>query len=181
MFEESEILLTIAQLAIGVAGFSGIAVVFKRKPGPFSQVEVYRIALLFANAAAAMFVSLLAFPLHLILEQPDRVWRLCSAFTAVFSAAFAYYMLRNAFRLYRRIPQLFNWYFMSFTSSLHAGNVLLQLANVLGAFGTRKSAIFIFGMMWLLLHSMLQFGRILFVQPAGLEPEPEEQPRVAAE
>jgi hypothetical protein len=183
MFEESEILLTIAQLAIGVAGFSGIAVVFKRKPGPLSDAEVYRVALLFANATAAMFISLITFPLHLIFNDAANVWRVGSAITALFSALFVNWMLRHAFRLYRRVPQLFNLYFMSSMASGHVLNAMLQLGNVFGLFGRRSSAIFIVGMLWLLLHSTFQFGRILFVQPAGLESEhaPDEQVKVAAE
>jgi hypothetical protein len=173
MLDESEILLTISQLAIGVAGFSGIAVVFKRKPGPLSDAEVYRVALLFANATAAMFIPLFAFPLHLLLASPTSVWRVCSAITALFSAIFVFWMLRHALRLFRRIPQLFNLYFMGFMSSGHIINVVVQAANVFGLWGARQSAVFMLGVLWLLFHSMLQFGRILFVQPPGLEPEPE--------
>jgi hypothetical protein len=100
--------------------------------------------------------------------ESEILMRWCSPLTALFSAAFLYYMLGRGSHLYRHIPQLFNGHFMIFTTSLHTFNVLIQLGNVVGLFGSKQSAIFTFGVLWLLFHSMLQLGRILFVQPAGL-------------
>src|SRR4051812_32229164 len=105
---ETEILTTIAQLAIGVAGFSGVAIAFKRQPGKLIDVEAYRIAILFSNAFAAMFISLLPFPLHALYAGGSSVWRIGSAVIAIFTAFFLNYYLRKTRRFRREIPQLFH-------------------------------------------------------------------------
>lgn len=163
--DETEILTTIAQLAIGVAGFSGVAIAFKRQPGKLVDVEAFRIAILFSNAFAAMFISLLPFPLHAIFNGADTVWRMGSGVIAIFTAFFLKYYLGKTRRFRREIPELFNPIQLVMTRSGHVCNILLQTANAAGLFRDKQSAVFIFGILWLLFHSTFQFGRMLFVQP----------------
>ena len=162
---ETDILTTIAQLAIGVAGFSGIAIAFNRQPGKLIDVEAYRIAILFANAFAAMFISLLPFPLYYLFDDLETVWRLGSAVIAIFTTFFLNYYLRRTRRFRREVPQLFNTFQLFLTRIGHIVNLCVQVASAAGVFAARHSAVFLFGVLWLLFHSTFQFGRILFVQP----------------
>ncbi len=160
-----ELLVAVAQLALGVAGFSGIAMYFKRKPGPLTQIEVYRIAILFFNSFAAMFLSLVPFPLQAFGLSGPTVWRLGSGLMAVFELMFLYYYLPRSQRYLRQVPELFNRYSLVLTYTGGIGNLALQSANALGVTGPRPAAIFMLGTLWLLFHATFQFGRILFVQP----------------
>jgi hypothetical protein len=172
----TELLVAVAQLALGVAGFSGIAIYFKRRPGRLSEIEVYRIAILFLNSGAAMFLSLVPFPLQAFGLQPELLWRTCSAFMALFELSFFVYYLPHRRRYRRLMPSLFSRYSQVLTYSGGLGNLALQAANALGLAGRRPAAVYMLGALWLLFHATFQFGRILFVQPP-LEAEPEAEPR----
>ena len=172
-----ELLIAIAQIALGVAGFSGIAMYFKRKPGPLTNVEVYRIAILFLNSFAAVFLSLAPFPLQGFGFSAETTWRVGSALAAVFGFMFNAYYLVLSQRYRRQVPEIFNKYSMALTYSGSIGNTLLQALNALNLMGSRHEAIFMVGMLWLLFHATFQFGRILFIQP--LDEPPSQEPKHA--
>ena len=54
----SETLSTIAELALGLAGFTGVLVVLGRQPGRFSPAEGFRLAVLLVASLSALFLSL---------------------------------------------------------------------------------------------------------------------------
>src|SRR5262245_36853592 len=161
----SALLVVVAQLALGVAGFSGIAMYFKRRPGPLSEIEIYRIAILFLNSFAAMFSALVPFPLLAFGLSNVATWRTGSALVAVYELLFFLYYLPHSLRYRKRFPTLFNRYSLVLTYGGGFANLALQSASALGLAGTRYAAIFMVGTLWLLFHATFQFGRILFVQP----------------
>ena len=177
------LLVGIAQLALGVAGFSGIAMYFKRKPGPLTNVEVYRVAILFLNSFAALFLSLAPFPLQAFELSADTTWRVCSALVALFSIVFHAYYLPLSQRYRRQVPEIFNPYSMALTYSGGIGNTLLQLLNAFGLVSNHLDAVFMLGVIWLLFHATFQFGRILFIQPIDEPPshEPDHALAIAGE
>ena len=160
----TELLVAVAQLALGVAGFSGIAMYFKRRPGRLTDLEVYRIAILVFNSGAAMFLSLIPFPLQAFGLSSAVMWRTGSALMAVFEVAFHSFYLPRSQRYRRRIPELFNRYSLLFTYTGGLATLLLQSLNALGLAGSHHAAVFMLGLVWLLFHASFQFGRILFVQ-----------------
>jgi hypothetical protein len=160
----TELLVAVAQLALGVAGFSGIAMYFKRRPGRLTDIEVYRIAILVFNGGAAMFLALIPFPLQAFGLAPEVMWRTGSAVMAAFELSFLWYYLPRSQRYRRRIPELFSGYSLLFTYTGSMGTLLLQALNALGLAGPRHAAVFMLGLVWLLFHAAFQFGRILFVQ-----------------
>lgn len=172
----AELLVAVAQLALGVAGFSGIAMYFKRKPGRLTELEVYRIAILFLNSFAAMFISLVPFPLQAFGFSNAVVWRTCSALLAVFELAFLAYYIPRSQRYWRKVPELFSRRSMVLTYTGTFVNLAAQAANALGLAGGRHAAIFMVGTVWLLFHATFQFGRILFVQPGESGDHPGDRP-----
>ena len=177
------LLVGIAQLALGVAGFSGIAMYFKRKPGPLTNIEVYRVAILFLNSFAALFLSLAPFPLQAFELSADATWRISSGLVALFSIVFHAYYLPLSQRYRRQVPEIFNAYSMALTYSGGIGNTLLQLLNAFGLVSTHLDAVFMIGVIWLLFHATFQFGRILFIQPTDEPPshEPDHALAIAGE
>jgi hypothetical protein len=160
----AEILTTIAQLGVAVTGFSGIAIAFNRQPGRLSEVEAFRVSILFANGFAAVFLSLLPFAFFYLGWSEAVIWRTASAFAALFEVAFIASHFAPTRRFLREHRALFNLAHLLFTLCGHVINTIAQLLNALGIIEARLS-IFIFGLLWLLFHSAFQFGRILFVQP----------------
>ena len=51
-------LTAIAEVAIGLAGFSGVVVVLGRQPGEFTRVETGRLVVLLLSSLGAMFFAL---------------------------------------------------------------------------------------------------------------------------
>src|SRR5262245_46238546 len=138
----SALLVVVAQLALGVAGFSGIAIYFKRRPGPLTEIEIYRIAILFLNSFAAMFSALVPFPLVAFGLSSVATWRMGSALVAVYELPFFLYYLPHSLRYRKRFPSLFNRYSLVLTYGGGAGNLALQTASALGlaARATRPSS-----------------------------------------
>lgn len=163
----AETLTTIAQLAVGVSGFSGIAIAFNRQPGRLSEVEAYRVLLLFANSFSATFLALLPFAFSYLGWSDLAVWRTGNALCALFEIVFLATQFAPTRKLLRACPELFSLSQLWFITIGHTINGGLQLASALGFFAERSLSIFVFGLLWLLFHSIFQFGRILFVQPSS--------------
>ena len=161
----TEILTTIAQLAIGVIGFSGIAIAFNRQPGRLNDWEAFRVLILFANGFAAAFLSLLPFAFFYLDWSDAAVWRTSSGACALFEIVFLYAQTAPTRKMIGEHRELFNMALLALMISGHSLNTLLQVSNALGLVGSRTLPIFIFGVLWLLFQSVFQFGRILFVQP----------------
>lgn len=161
----AEILTTIAQLAVGVTGFSGIAIVFNRPPGRLNEFEAFRLLILFMNSLAAMFLSLIPFAFFYMRWNDTTIWRTGSALAALFEVAFLWMFLPSVRRFWRRYREVFNIAIFAFFASVHTINLALQSLSAGGWNGGRALSIFVFGLLWLLFHSAFQFGRIIFVQP----------------
>ena len=161
----AEILTTIAQLGVGVAGFSGIAIAFNRQPGRLSDVEAFRVIILFATSLAAVFLSLIPFALHYFGLPDFIVWRVSSGLCTLFEFIFVLSRVRPTRRFLREQPEIFSLPQLGFLIFGHIVNTVLQLGNTLDLFGRNHLALFLFGVLWLLFHGAFQFGRILFVQP----------------
>jgi hypothetical protein len=74
------VLNTLAEVAITLAGFSGVAVVFRlRGAQSWSPTELRVLWLLIGDSFLVLFFSLLPFPLALANWSHDALWGLCNA------------------------------------------------------------------------------------------------------
>jgi hypothetical protein len=74
------VLSTLAQVAITLAGFSGVAVVFRlRGAHSWSPTELRVLWFLIGDSFLVLFFSLLPFPLALANWSQDALWGLCNA------------------------------------------------------------------------------------------------------
>jgi hypothetical protein len=160
----AEILTTIAQLGIAVAGFSGIAIVFNRQPGGLTAFEAFRVSILFSNSFAAVFLALIPFGFFYLGWSQEIIWRTASGVCVLFEVAFIAVHAPWAREFLDAHRELFNLKLLTFVTCGHVINTFAQLVNALGITHAGLS-IFIFGLLWLLFHGAFQFGRILFVQP----------------
>jgi hypothetical protein len=140
----AEILTTIAQLGVAVAGFSGIAIVFNRQPGGLTGFEAFRVSLLFANSFTAVFLALIPFAFFYLGWRQDMIWRAASGICVVFEVGFIATHAPWAWRFLRVRREPFNLKLLTFVACGHLINAIAQLFNAFGMTEGRLS-IFIFG------------------------------------
>lgn len=162
-------LQTIAEISIGLAGFSGLIVALRRNPGPLTEVHKFRLRILLANTFAAMFLSLLP-DLLLSFRVPEgRIWFDSSASMLGFSLLFVIWLVTAGRRMARVVPEIFNWLiFYTFTAG-HVVVVMLQAAVMAGLIAGRAPGAFMLGLVWYLIHATFQFVRMLFILPRSPE------------
>jgi hypothetical protein len=74
------VLYTVAEVAITLAGFSGVVVVFRPQGAQgWSPMELRYLWFLIGDSLLVLFLALLPIPLGLARWSPDATWGLCSA------------------------------------------------------------------------------------------------------
>ena len=159
--EPGEALGIAAQIAVALAGFAGVVVVFRRESiHEWSLIDKFRLRLLLSNSILPLGLCMIGLLLLTIKPMPPGIWRLCSGFAFVVSLLFAITMTKILRRLDLRQIQrerTTRFAFYLFGAFGIAAN-LLQLYNTafLGAFWP-----FFAGIVFQLVTAMLQFARII--------------------
>jgi hypothetical protein len=162
-----EALSTIAQVGLGLAGFTGILVALGRTQTAFSRPEVLRLLLLLVSSFGAVFLALLPFALHESGVGDVACWRLSSAALAAFTSISLAYLGYQIRRHRSEFGQLFSAAVFVIIATGSVLMVVLQLVNALGLGSPPRSGSFLIGLLWLLFIASLQFARILFVRGPG--------------
>ncbi len=155
----------IAEIGIGLAGFSGLIVAFRKDAGPLTSVQKYRLQILLALAFGAMFLALLPELLHYMGVPPDRLWTLAGLVLTCYSVVFVIWWITASYRLKASVPEIFDWFAFSRMAAGHIIAVLLQLAVIFSLLDDTSPGPYLAALMWYLLHAVQQFTRMLFVQP----------------
>lgn len=162
--EPGEALSTAAQIAVALAGFAGVVVVFRRESvHDWSTLDKFRLRLLLANSILPLGLCMIALLLLTVEPTLTGVWRWCSG--AAFTVFLAFAIIVNTSFRRLKLQQLqgasANFIFYLF-ATLGWGSTLLQLYNValLGAFWP-----FFAGISLQLVAAMLQFARMILLPP----------------
>ena len=95
--EPNEALGIAAQVAVALAGFAGVVVVFKPDPVPhLTRLDRIRLQLLLHNSVCPLAYALFGMLLLCVKPAPDSIWRWCSGFALAFQAPGAFIAFRNA-------------------------------------------------------------------------------------
>jgi hypothetical protein len=165
MMEPGEALGIAAQIAVALAGFAGVVVVFRREAvHEWSDIDRLRLRLLLANSLLPLGLCMLGLLLLSISPSPAGIWRSCSGVALVI---FLMFLITTAkfFRSLnsREIEQDGRSRLMvNFFGALGIAAMLLQLYNVavLGAFWAFFAAI-----VYQLVTAMAQFARMILLLP----------------
>jgi len=162
--EPSEALSTAAQVAVALAGFAGVVVVFRRKSvHDWSTLDKFRLQLLLANSVLPLGLCMIALLLLTIEPALTGVWSWCSgvAFVVFVPFAITTMMASRRFGLKRLQGAPANFIFYLF-AALGTAATLLQLYNaaLLGAFWP-----FFAGITLQLVAAMFQFARMILLPP----------------
>ena len=163
--EPSEALSTAAQIAVALAGFAGVVVVFRRESiHDWTPIDKFRLRLLLMNSILPLAFCMIGLLLLTIKPAPAGIWRWCSGSAFVIFLPFAITAAKNFRRfdskqLQHARPNLFVFYLFGI---LGTGSTLLQLYNIaiLNAFWP-----FFTGIVVHLLADMSQFARIILSPP----------------
>jgi hypothetical protein len=163
--EPGEALGITAQVAVALAGFAGVVVVFRREAvHEWSGIDKLRLRLLLANSILPLGLSMLGLVLLTIKPAPPGIWRWCSGILLVATVSFVTATrktfrrlnLRNAQR--QRATRFIFYLFGAFGTAA----MLLQFYNIalLAAFWP-----FFAGIVYQLVTAMAQFARMILLLP----------------
>ncbi len=163
--EPGEALSTAAQIAVALAGFAGVVVVFRRESvHDWTPIDKFRLRLLLTNSILPLALCVIGMLLLTVRPAPRGIWRWCSGTAVVIVVPFAI----TASRTFRKLDpqQLQNELATGFAfyllGLLGTAVVLLQFFNIaiLNAFWP-----FFTGIVMHLLAAMFQFARIILLPP----------------
>jgi len=161
-------LQTIAEIGIGLAGFSGLIVALRKSSGPLTVVQKYRLQILLSLTFGAMFLSFLPELLFSFGIDPSNVWRFSSVCLLTYSVLFLTWMIRVSLHINSANPELINWFAFSRMTGGHIVVIVVQLSSVFSIFELADDAAYVVALIWYLVHSAQQFTRMLFVQPKNV-------------
>jgi hypothetical protein len=88
--EPGEALSTAAQIAVTLAGFAGVVVVFRRESvHDWTPIDKFRLRLLLANSILPLALCVIGLLLLTIRPAPAGIWRWCSGSAVVILLPFA--------------------------------------------------------------------------------------------
>ena len=166
--EHSDVLLTITEVSVAFAGFSGIVAVFgRRDPGRWPLGDRYSFFSLVETSLVAAFLSLVPFGCAAVGLSPEVVWRLASIMHVVYMAAS--YVIHIS--QYRSLPTAARsgaaWtdiYGIAIVDVVIVGLNLYNLAVV------REAGPFLLSLILLVGESGFYFARLLF-QAFNMQPD----------
>jgi hypothetical protein len=162
--EPGEAIGIAAQIAVALAGFAGVVVVFRRESvHEWSPIDKFRLRALLLNSVLPLGLCMIALLLLTIEPAPTSVWKWCSGIAFVVLLFFGIGTTKG-FRhaaVQRLQGRLGNFIFYFF-ATLGIGAMLLQLYNTifLGAFWP-----FFTGIVLQLVGATFQFGRMILGLP----------------
>ena len=164
---ELEILSAVAQIAVALAGFAGVVVVFRRESvHEWSRIDKFRLRLLLSNSVFPLAYSLFAMFLLTLKPPPESIWRWCSGFAAVCQIPFAITSIKRRRTLssaeFKAVSKIVFYPLFALASAV----LLLQFYNlaVLNSFWPFFAGIFVH-----LMGAMVQFVRLVLVIPGKEE------------
>jgi hypothetical protein len=163
--EPGEALGTAAQIAVALAGFAGVVVVFRREGvHAWSGIDKLRLRLLLANSIMPLGISMLGLVLLSVKPPPPGIWRWCSLILLIATFSYVAAITKTFRRLDTREVQRnrSNQFIFLMFGVFGIAALLLQLYNValLGAFWPFFAAI-----VYQLITAMAQFARMILLLP----------------
>jgi hypothetical protein len=163
--EPGEALGTAAQIAVALAGFAGVVVVFRRESvHKWSGIDRLRLRLLLANSLLPLGLCMIGLLLLSIKPTPLEIWRWCSGVAFIASFLFPITMTKGFRRLGLQQVQRerFTRFIMYLFAVFGTAATLLQLYNTafLGAFWP-----FFTSIVFQVVTATFQFARMILLPP----------------
>ena len=165
MIDVANALLAVAQVAIGLAGFSAILVALSGKPHQWTPVDAFRIRNILAFSFQTVFLSVVPLLLALFSLPESTVWKVSPLILALATFGDVLLVLGGVYRLSRleravlKAVVIATVIFILFT---------MATVELLAASGIIRPAqgVFFLGLIVLLGVSTVLVARFLFARPA---------------
>jgi len=165
-----DVLLTLGEVAIAVAGFSSIVAVFgRRSEREWSGVESFRLSALILNAAGPALLAFLPFALLNLRVSPPVVWGVSSAILLVFIVAETAWVFMRAPAAFRETQETILIWRAIIANSCAGLAAILQICNIAGLWFHQELGPYLAGLLLLLAIAVLQFC-FLILSPRSSEP-----------
>lgn len=152
---DTDAFMGLAQLGLGFAGFSGIALALATRHLQFEQSDHALVRFLIFNALAVAGLAVLPVIGGLLEAPAPVIWRICSAIHVVGAVAVAWPLFGPRSFL---SPSLFRW---SMRANLLVCSVL-QFRNATGRFFDPSGGVFFLAIFLILPGTAFAFSRLLF-------------------
>jgi len=165
--EHAEALYVIAELALGLAGFSGVVVALGTSPGSWPVADRLRLAGLLAVSLGALFIALVALLLDNLNVGSDTSWRISSALMSLHGLAILLTIIPKAWRITRDTAGLTSPYSLFVFIPmvvLSSANSIIQAANTIVHQSGNRFGVLFGGLIALLLFGGVLFVRLLFIR-----------------
>jgi hypothetical protein len=158
-------LLTLAQVAIGVAGFSAILVALSGKPHLWTPVDAFRIRNILALSFQSVFLALVPFVLALFSLPESTVWKVSLLILALGTSGGVLLVLSGVYRLSASERAVLK---AAVVSTVVAVLIFMAAVELLAVFGVVRppAAVFFLGLLVLVGVSTVLVARFLFARPA---------------
>ena len=162
--ESQGFLVAIAQIAVALAGFSGLVVATRdASPKGWSPRDLWSLAWMFGASIGSLFLALLPSLLFFLRLRTEVVWMLASFLMAAFLVVFALTMALFSRRLSRLGERPRVRYFSTFATLLLFGCGCLAGFGALGRFGQAAVGVFVLGLIACLFVSALALVVFLMI------------------
>lgn len=164
LMDATEALSTVAQLALGLVGFTGVVIALDRKPAEVSRTEAYRLNILIFSSSGAMFLALVPLGLGFFSLSEIYLWKISNLIHAMFAFGFSFWFVPNSQLIMRVAPEIFHLPVWRFFLIGYLLNGILQILAAIGVLQDGEVGIYLLGLIWLLFVSLVQFRRMLLIQ-----------------
>lgn len=168
--DELYLLIATAQLAIALAGFSGVVMALRLRYRDATALPYARLWRLVESSLAAAFFSLLPLVLRQLHVPPNLVWSVCSAIFATYVAAALVYFMTRFWSVWSGTSS--HWWFNAPAIVLGAVVVLLLYGNALGIGFAQEFGAYFLGVVFYLSFAGLVFARLLLYGSRHPDEEP---------
>ena len=155
MTENLDVLLSIAEISVAFAGFSGIiTAVVGRDGSDWDQGNLSRFRLMIFSSLSAIVASLL--PFAFLLNSDNIIWVWCVGLLGVYLLGFTIYWIRTLILARRNL----NNYVSSLVSALAILATLIQFIALAG-FINPDLGIYFLGVFYLFIQTCIAFIRLV--------------------
>ncbi|MDD9895458.1 MAG: hypothetical protein OXU66_01170 [Gammaproteobacteria bacterium] len=151
----------IAEIALGLAGFSAVLVGLSRNTGKIEPPEQFRIMALIYGSMGAVFFALLPFVVFTKEANQGIAWTICGLLLSIYAIAGLLVLPRRSSNLRKTYPDLFPIRLILLQSTLHTGCCICALIGLF-KLTAYLANFYNASLLILLLHSTIAFIRTLF-------------------
>jgi hypothetical protein len=166
--DAEETFLTLAEVGIALAGFSGIvAVLGGRAQGSWPDIDRLRLSILLQTSFSAVLWSFAPIVLFYAELDPPVTWSITSGSYALYLVIGVGYRIRQTRAIARSQPELVDPQYVALVVS---GVVVIAVLQIINAIILRTLWPHLVAILWALVTAFIQFVRLLrgiWAQPPG--------------